>query len=89
MKQFVEVSKEHLKKSCIDYVDHLKWAVSSGVQLIGLGLASIVHGFVPSLFEATAGKAIIRIFYRQLYNHPNPEYRQLITEEFKKTISND
>lgn len=74
----------HLKKSNTTYTAHLKWAVYAGSVLIITGLASILHGFFPFLFEGTAAKTIINLFYRRLYNHPNPDYQYKIMKEMKK-----
>lgn len=82
-------SKEHLEASQLTYVEHFKWAFLSGFHLIYLGIASIFHAFVPSWFEGTSAKAIIKIFYRHLYNHPNPDYREMIMSEFARTIKDD
>jgi hypothetical protein len=84
----IEISRKHLELSKVSYVDHLIWALKSGVILIAIGIASIIHGIAPFLFEGTTAKKIIEIFYQHLYNHPNPEYQIAIREEFKKSISN-
>ena len=63
---------------------HLVWAVYAGLVLIVTGVASIVPGFFPFLFEGTAAKTIINMFYRRLYNHPNPDYQYKIMKEMKK-----
>ena len=76
----------HLVLSEVNYIDHLKWALKSGFILISIGIASIIHGIAPFLFEGTTAKKVIEIFYQHLYNHPNPEYQIVIREEFKKTI---
>lgn len=77
-------ASNHLKKSRTTYTAHLKWAVYSGFYLIYLGIASIIHGLFPSWFEGTTASAIIRLFYRHLYNHPNPDYQYKIMKEMKK-----
>ena len=63
---------------------HLVWAVYAGLILIVTGITSILHGFFPFLFEGTAAKTIINLFYRRLYNHPNPDYQYKIMKEMKK-----
>ena len=82
----IEISKRHLELSKVGYVDHLKWALYSGFLLIGIGIASIIHGIAPFLFEGTTAKKVIEIFYQHLYNHPNPDYQAQIRKEFKKAI---
>ena len=79
---------DHLKKSNTTYTAHLKWAVYAGLVLIGTGIASIIHGFIPPLFEGTTAKTIVEMFYRKLYNHPNKEYQYKIMKEMKKAKHN-
>ena len=74
----------HLQKSRTTYTAHLKWAVYAGSVLIITGFASILHGIFPSLFEGKAAKTIIELYYRRLYNHPNPDYQYKIMKEMKK-----
>lgn len=83
---FIERSKKHLKLSKVGYIDHLMWAIKSGFILIAIGIASLIHGFAPFLFEGTTAKKVIEIFYQHLYNHPNPDYQNQIKKEFKKSI---
>ncbi len=83
---FLERTERHLELSKVGYVEHLKWAIKSGFILIAIGMASIVHGFAPFLFEGTTAKKVIEIFYQHLYNHPNPDYQDQIRKEFLKTI---
>jgi hypothetical protein len=78
---------DHLKKSNTTYIAHLTWAVYAGFVLIGTGFASIIHGLFPFLFDGTAAKTIINMFYRRLYNHPNPDYQYKIMKEMKKAKS--
>ena len=75
---------EHLKKSNTTYTAHLIWAVYAGFVLIGTGIASILHGLVPSWFEGTTAKTVIEMFYRRLYNHPSKEYQYKIMKEMKR-----
>ena len=76
---------DHLKESNTTYTAHLKWAVYAGFILIGTGIASIVHGLIPSLFEGTTAKTIIEMFYRRLYNHSNRHYQYKIMKEMKRS----
>lgn len=75
--------EKHLTKSKVSYLAHLRWALVAGIRLIYAGIASIIHGIVPSLFEGTAPKIVIDIFCSHLENHPNEEYKDMI-EEAKK-----
>ena len=50
--------KDHLKQHRMNYLEHLIHAFKFGGEMIYLGLISIVHGFIPSLFPT---KGIDRI----------------------------
>lgn len=76
--------ENHLNKSKISYLAHLRWAIVAGIRLIYAGIASIIHGVVPTLFNGTAPKIIIDIFHSHLVNHPNEEYKDMIEESKKK-----
>ena len=69
---------KHLKISKVTYTAHLKWAVISGFRLIYAGVTSIIHGFIPTLFDGTAPKQIIDIYHNHLEDHPNPQYKKMI-----------
>ncbi len=70
--------EEHLDKSKVTYWEHLKWALAAGFRLIYSGMASIVHGFFPSLFDGVAPKTVIDIYHKHLENHPNQDYKSMI-----------
>jgi hypothetical protein len=72
--------KDHLSISKVTYLKHLRWAVIAGLRLIYAGLASIVHGLIPSLFDDVAPKQVIDIYHNHLKDHPNPNYRDLISK---------
>jgi hypothetical protein len=76
--------KKHLEKSKVTYFSHLWWALIAGLRLIYSGIASIIHGIVPTLFDGTAPKTIIDIYHSHLVNHPNDEYKDMIKEAKKK-----
>lgn len=69
---------KHLDKSRVTYFQHLKWAVLAGIRLIYSGIASIIHGVFPNLFDGVAPKTIIDIYHTHLENHPNPDYKEMI-----------
>jgi hypothetical protein len=74
----IKASKQHLKNSNESYLKHMIWATMSGLRLILGGLVSIVHGFVPALFQAYTAKLVIKLYYTRLDNHPNKEYQDYI-----------
>ena len=69
---------EHLKTSKVTYIEHLSWAIVAGVRLIYAGVTSIIHGFIPSLFDGSAPKQVIDIYHNHLEGHPNPKYKDMI-----------
>jgi hypothetical protein len=71
---------EHLKTSKVTYFEHLKWALLAGVRLIYAGVTSIIHGFIPSLFNGSAPKQVIDIYHNHLEDHPNPQYKEMINK---------
>lgn len=76
--------KNHLDKSKVNYIEHLKWAFLAGFRLIYSGIASIIHGLVPWLFDGTAPKTVIEIYHSHLKNHPNKDYKSMIEQAEKK-----
>jgi hypothetical protein len=78
---------EHLNASKVTYLKHLQWAVVTGFRLVYVGVSSIIHGVVPTLFDGTAPKQIIDIYHDHLEDHPNPKYRNMINQakQNKKT----
>lgn len=75
--------RDHLNKSKVSYIGHVVWAVIAGLRLIWAGIASIIHGLIPSLFDGTAPKTIIDIYHSHLVNHPNDEYKKMIKQAKK------
>jgi len=75
---------KHLTKSQVTYLQHLRWAILAGFRLIWAGVASILHGFVPTLFDGTAPKTVIDIYHNHLLDHPNGEYKEMIKKAKKK-----
>ncbi len=72
----IEKSKQHLRNSRTSYFPHMRFAVVTGFELIGVGIASIIHGLIPSLFSFTAAKKVIDLYHKRLKNHANPEYKK-------------
>jgi hypothetical protein len=52
---------EHPREVGMTWAGHGAGAVKVGLQLIGAGLAAIVHGAVPAVFGDTASRTVIRI----------------------------
>jgi len=75
---------KHLNESKVTYLEHLSWALISGIRLIYAGMASIIHGVLPSLFNSTAPRTVIDIYHSHLTDHPNAEYQDLIEKARKK-----
>lgn len=58
---FDQLFIEHPRSIGMSWAGHGSGAIKVGFQLIGAGLAAIVHGIVPGLFTDTASRAVIRI----------------------------
>jgi len=71
---------KHLKTSKVSYLEHLRWALIAGAKLIWAGIASIIHGVNPKLFDGVAPKIIIEIYHGHLEHHANPDYQKMITD---------
>lgn len=56
-----EGSKSHLEQVNKTYAEHGHFAIKWGIYLIVTGMASIVHGLIPSLFKFTAPKNVMRV----------------------------
>lgn len=69
---------KHLTKSKVTYLQHIAWAFVAGFRLIYAGIASIIHGLIPSLFDGVPAKTVIDIYHKHLLNHPNSDYQELI-----------
>ena len=54
-----KVIRSHLKEARKNYWSHWWFAVKNGFSLIGIGIASIIHGFFPNFFAFHAEKKII------------------------------
>ena len=52
---------EHPRSLGMSWAQHGGGAVKVGVQLIGAGLAALIHAAIPGLFGDTASRTVIRI----------------------------
>ena len=78
--------RKHLTKSKVNYLQHFCWAMVAGCRLIYAGIASIIHGLFPSLFDGVPAKVVIDIYHNHLKNHPNDDYQKLIDQQSKKSL---
>ena len=53
---------DHPRSLGMSWAGHGAGAVKIGGELIGAGLACMVHALVPALFTQTAGKTVTRIY---------------------------
>jgi hypothetical protein len=67
--------QQHLKTNKISLKDHFVLAIWAGVLLIYAGVASIIHAFIPVLFDGVPAKIVSKIYNKRIKDHPNPEYR--------------
>lgn len=52
---------EHPRALGMSWGEHGSGAVKVGLQLIGAGLAALVHAVIPGIFGDTASRTVIRI----------------------------
>ena len=52
---------EHPRSLGMTWVSHCTGAVRIGAELIGAGVACIVHAIVPGWFKETAGRTVVRL----------------------------
>lgn len=72
---------DHPRSLGMSWASHGAGAVKIGAELIGAGLAAMVHAAVPGWFTQTAGKTVTRIYdhiqsRREGASNPNdwPDY---------------
>jgi hypothetical protein len=53
---------EHPRSLGMSWASHGTGAVKVGIQLIGAGLAAIVHGLIPGVFGETASRTVTRVY---------------------------
>jgi hypothetical protein len=61
----------HLDEVGLGYFAHLRRALRIAGQLLGAGLACLMHGFVPGLFTHTASRTVDGL-HRELSQPPAP-----------------
>ena len=59
---------EHPASVGESYTEHLKTASGFGFAMIASGLACLVHGLFPALFERTGSETIERLHERMIVN---------------------
>ncbi len=58
---FGRVFVDHPRALGMSWIEHGAGAVKIGGEMIGAGLACLVHAFVPGLFTETAGRTVERL----------------------------
>ncbi len=53
--------KKHLDSVHESYFQHLGFAVCFGLRMIGGGLAAILHGLCPAVFERTGSQTVFKL----------------------------
>jgi hypothetical protein len=53
---------DHPRSLGMNWASHGIGAVKIGVELVGAGLACLVHAIVPGMFTQTAGKTVTRMY---------------------------
>ena len=60
----VRLFTEHPHSVGETYGEHLKVASSFGFAMIGAGLASVIHGLCPWLFQTTGSRTVKKLYNR-------------------------
>ena len=63
---------EHPRSLGMSWAGHGSGAFKVGFQLIGAGLAAIIHGVVPGIFGETASGTVIRVYEHIQKSRGNP-----------------
>jgi Family of unknown function (DUF6356) len=74
----IETSAAHLRRSQMTYLFHMGHALHGGFLLIYLGIISVIHAFIPSLFPRQTGEGVIRIFYEMVLTSKNPDLQACV-----------
>ncbi|WP_129791067.1 DUF6356 family protein [Sphingosinicella sp. CPCC 101087] len=59
------------------YAEHLLAAARFGIRLIGAGLACLVHGLLPFLFERTGSNAVTALSSEMNARRPGASKREI------------
>ena len=62
----------HPRSLGMSWAGHGAGAIKVGVQLIGAGLAAIVHGLIPGVFGGTASGTVTRVYDHIQRTRGNP-----------------
>ena len=57
----IEKCQKHLDGVNESYFQHLGFAVCFGLRMVGAGLAAILHGLCPAVFQYTGSKIIFKL----------------------------
>lgn len=52
---------DHLESVHESYGQHLCFATNVGLKLIGAGIASILHGLCPAVFQYTGSRTVFKL----------------------------
>lgn len=51
----------HLDSVHESYLQHMRFACGVGLRLLGAGMAVIIHGLCPAIFEFTGSRTILKL----------------------------
>lgn len=58
----IQESKEHLREVQKSYAEHAAFSIDHGFYLLKMGVMSIIHGIVPSVFKFDLPKMVIGLY---------------------------
>jgi len=59
---------KHPEEQKMTYLEHLKHALSLGIQTLGCSIVFIIHGIVPALFKTTGSTMIKNLNQKLIKN---------------------
>lgn len=66
-----KASKNHLNEVKESYWEHFVFGFTWGCQIIKIGMLSIIHAVIPSLFKRTTPEEILKIASMIKEKHPD------------------
>ena len=82
----MKIFTEHPASVGETYVEHFCMASSFGIPMILAGLACLLHGFFPFLFEKTGSKLVKTLYDRMVVNRVKAKAGQATEHELEWCI---
>lgn len=86
VKQVAKLFKDHPASVNETYFEHLGQASCFGLRMIGGGIACLLHGLLPFMFERTGSKQISMLHERMVANRAKRQSEQ-VSEQVREVAS--